>query len=594
VNIHTAARSTGDAGGPGLTGPAPGRPATAALSLAAAEASLLLRSVLLLAGLVAGGLVIWRAVSPTELLWWDASWQIGYGQVILAVTVLAAAQLAAGRPRRDGMRELYDSFPVSAATRTAAQMAGLAGVLPASVLLAGTAAVVIQARGAIGTPAPGVLAAGVLLVIAAGAAGIALGTRFPHPLAGILGALALFALSTESRLFDTYGVAGGGLPWLFPWTVPDPGQLGYLPGPLTGYPPGGVHAVELAGIAALAAAAALAVTAGRPRHRMLLAATGIVAAAAICVSGAAQLQPVPAAGLNRLVSAAVDPVRAEHCTTVGQVRYCLYPAFGSLLPAFQAPVRGVLAEIPARPADGLTIAQDLSLTLDDPSLAHGHTGQQLARWKAELQTAPASTGTAPAIYTPVGSWPAPRFALALRVAEWAVKFPAGGSPGTGCVPADQAREAIAIWLAITATRTSPAQLAAGQNLIGQRGAGTPSIAVVQGRPVTLWTYPAQYVPTAGDAATASAGGGAGVFPAGPQTTATGFLLAESMTSLPASRVERVLDAGWPVWLNWHTTDARLAAALGIPMPSVSTGVSPPPATAPGPGSGPPQAPLCTT
>jgi hypothetical protein len=76
-------------------------------------------------------------------------------------------------------------------------------------------------------------------------------------------------------------------------------------------------------------------------------------------------------------------------------------------------------------------------------------------------------------------WPAPRFALALRAAEWAVKLPAGGSPGTGCVAAGQAREAIAIWLAITATRTPPAQLEAGQNLTG---AGNVPIAVVQDRP----------------------------------------------------------------------------------------------------------------
>jgi hypothetical protein len=85
-----------------------------------------------------------------------------------------------------------------------------------------------------------------------------------------------------------------------------------------------------------------------------------------------------------------------------------------------------------------------------------------------------------------------------------------------------------------------------------------------------------------------------VFPAGPQTTAVGFLLAKAMTSLPESKVTSVLDAAWPTWLNWHTTDARLASALGIPMPNVSIpawACLPPGA---GPAEAPTQSPLCTS
>lgn len=374
-----------------------------ALSLARAEAAMLLRSVLVLAGLVAGGVVIWELVWPTEPLWWNAAWQIGYGQAILAATVLAAAQLAAGRGRRDGMRELYRSFPVSPATRTVGHLAGLAGVLPASALLAGAATAVIQARNPIGTPSPWLLAGGLLLVLGSGAAGVAIGTRFSSPLAGILGAMALLILFTQSSRF-------GEFPWLFPWTTA--GQFGSLPGPLSGYPPGGAHAVELAGIAVLAAVVALAVAGGHTRRRMPLAATAIVAVVAICVSGAVQLRPIPTSSLNRLFSAAADPVAAEDCTTSGQVRYCLYPGFGSQLSAVQAPVRGVLAAIPDRPARMLTVAQDLSLSVDDPPLTHGQSRQQLALWNAELQAGPA--GTAAAVYAPVGYWPSTRWRCAPR------------------------------------------------------------------------------------------------------------------------------------------------------------------------------------
>ena len=52
----------------------------------------------------------------------------------------------------------------------------------------------------------------------------------------------------------------------------------------------------------------------------------------------------------------------------------------------------------------------------------------------------------------------------------------------------------------------------------------------------------------------------------PQPTAAGYLLANAMTSLPEQKVSQVLTSGWGTWLNWHTTDAQLAAALGIRCP----------------------------
>jgi hypothetical protein len=91
---------------------------------------------------------------------------------------------------------------------------------------------------------------------------------------------------------------------------------------------------------------------------------------------------------------------------------------------------------------------------------------------------------------------------------------------------------------------------------------------------------------------------------GPQYTAAGYLLANAMTNLPEQTVSHVLTDSWGRWLNWHTTDAQLAAALGIRMPSAPASVPVHPLArgkkhrplgqtiAPGPGNG-PQAPLCT-
>jgi hypothetical protein len=154
------------------------------------------------------------------------------------------------------------------------------------------------------------------------------------------------------------------------------------------------------------------------------------------------------------------------------------------------------------------------------------------------------------------------------------------------VPLDQAREAIAIWLAILATHPPASELQDGLGM-GQRRGNWPT-AMVGGTNIAMWAYP---------------GWGGYITPlqAAPLTTAAGYLLAKAMTGVPEQQVSRVLRDGWARWVSWHTTDAQLAAALGIAMPSVP---APPPASqAPPPGStGPnlqnnqpqPQNPVCTT
>jgi hypothetical protein len=568
------------AGGSGATPRSRALRLRTVLLLARVDARLLFRSILVLAGLLFGGLVIWIFIHSVEPVWWNASWQIGYGQVILGTAVLIAAHLSAGRARRDDMQELYGSLPASAGTRTLAQLIGLAGAAPASLLLIGGTAAAVEILGPIGVPSIAALAGGLLLVIAAGAAGIAIGTRFPHPLAGVLGALALFIPFSQSNRLSGAGS------WLLAWVEPD--GLGQLPGPLAGYPPAGAHAVELAGIAVLAGVVALAVTVRSAPARGGLATAGIVAAAAICLSGAVQLRPIPTADLNHLVREVADPASVQHCTTASQVRYCLYPGFGPELPSIQAPVSAVLARLPARPAQPLTVRQVAPLDPDlfaqfFATLTEGHPRQQVSRWNAQLQHAPGNYGTAAsAVYLTAGSWPVggpladARFALALAAAQWAVHFPpvaAAAGPGMQCVPADQAREAIAIWLAILATRSPAAELRAGLPAGGYD--------TVQGvsAPAFIWDYP---------------GEGAGYLASlGPQTTAAGYLLASAMSRLPEHRVARVLKDAWATWVNWHTTDAQLAAALGIPMPSVPTLPKPRPGVKITTVAG-PRNPLCTT
>jgi hypothetical protein len=547
--------------------------------LARIEALLMVRSVLVLAGLLAGLLMIggWYWPGQVQPLWWEAGWRIGGGQLLLAMAVLAAAQLAAGRSRRAAMTDLYASFPGSASTRTLAQLAGLAGALPASVLLAGASVLIVDLRGAIGSPSILVLAGGVLLVITAGAAGVAIGSRFAHPLAGLLGALALFLPEAVIHVLPA------SIMWLLPWELIED-QIGSLPAPLAGYPPAGAHVAELAGIAVLAAIVALIITSRGARARAAFAAAGVLAVAVVCVAGAAQLAPIPAAGLDRLAAEMANPGSVQHCTADGRARYCLYPGFGSELSSFEAPVNGVLALLPAPPGGLLTVRQVLFVDFTDASLTRGQPQQQISRWVAQTRYAPGNDyPTTTEIYVPVGTWPAAggaladaQFSVALTAAQWAVGF-SPTDQDNPCVAVDQAREAVALWLAFLADH-SPA----GVLQSGLKANGSYDASFVQNAFVPMWPYPGALSAVSGF---------------GPQPTGAGFLLAKAMTALPEQQVKRVLAGSWATWLNWHTTDSQLAAALGIAPPSVPVI----PSGIPGPGAhilsngpAPQSSPVCTS
>src|SRR5262249_26768290 len=182
--------------------------------------------------------------------------------------------------------------------------------------------------------------------------------------------------------------------WLYPWASFSD-QFPVLPGPLAGYPPAAAHAVELAGLAALAGIVALAVTVRGARARGWLAAAVILAVAVTGLAGAAAPRPSAPPDLNHLVSEVAAPASAQRCTTASQVRYCLYPGFGRQLPSLEAPVDGVLAHLPARPAQPLTVRQVATLSLPDATLTHGHPNRQVSRWGAPVQRAPGLHGAGP-------------------------------------------------------------------------------------------------------------------------------------------------------------------------------------------------------
>jgi hypothetical protein len=544
------------------------RQSRALVGAARIEAGLLARNVLVLAGLLAGGLAVWELaiVHHSQLLWWSSGWEIGsYGQVVLSVTAVVAAHLATTRARRDGLAQLYASFPTSEPTRTLGHLLALLGVIVPSLALLGVTTALFEVHGILGSTDLWVLGAGVLLVVAGGTVGVAIGRWLPHPMAGIVGALAWFVLPGQSNQYNSAVV------WLFPWASP---QLTTLPGPLTGYPPATAHAAELAGIALLAAVVALIARASRPERVpvawprwVIVGIAGLVCVAAIAAAGVAQFRPIPAAALSRAVNQVAHP-DAQHCEllTAGAntARYCVFAAFTPLVPDLEGVVGEVLARVPGGHAQPLLIAQTSQLTLDDPTLTHGQSRSDIAAWARELAAAPANRPSTTALYLDLASWPVKghqakaRFALSLGAAEWAVGLPTG--TGTAdqdqpCAPVDQAREAIAIWLADQATHTNPRP--------GQ--AVTPANGFIPiaagGQSLVGWSYPGLSVDYLSSP--------------GPQTTATGYLLATAMNQLPAQRVAQVLAQQWTTWTDPRTTDSQLAAALGISMPTVPTGITTP-------------------
>jgi hypothetical protein len=171
----------------------------AVMSLARVEASRLTRSILVLAGLAAGALMVWVLVLGSQPVWWNGSWAIGYGQTVISMAVLIAAQFATGRAHRDGLAQLYDSFPSGTGRRTLAHLIGLVGAIPAALVLIGLATLVFELQDVLGTPDIAALVGGILLVLAGGAIGVAIGTRFRHPLAGVLGGFLWFIPFSQSN-----------------------------------------------------------------------------------------------------------------------------------------------------------------------------------------------------------------------------------------------------------------------------------------------------------------------------------------------------------------------------------------------------------
>ena len=554
-----------------------------------AEAIRLLRNPLVLLGAAASAALVGWNSWGTVPTWWVWDVQLDSSLLVLAATTLLASHLAAGRVSRDGATALYESYPMSATMRAAAHLIGLAGPLLLAVVVEGAAVAWLDFLGPVGSPRLGVLAQGLLLVVLGGALGTALAGALPHPAAAVFTIVLLGVV--EWDLLNPFGVQVAVPPamaWLFPWTQPV--LSGFLPGPIATIPP----AAHLAWLAALTGAAACAglwwASRGASRRTgwfsgSRTASRSAAAALAACVAAAGwsgwTLGHPPTASVTAGLASAITHLgQTERCVTQGGVRYCAYPGFGPDVARWAAVVNGVLGLLPAPPAAPLTVRQVVDGAVFqtgpgesfDPA-AQGQPGQTLnlpkevGRFVAAEGTDPAlvAGSSSPPVYTDL-DWSAGAAAgqyqlgLAEQTAWWVAGLPTTqrivydntpeetGLLTSSCVPVGQAREAIAIWLAVSATQGSRAAFLAGEAYLGRFGVPGGALRTTAG-----WVAAWAGAPTAG-------------YHAGLQATAAGGELAEAMLRLPRRRVEAALASNWPGWLRATATDKQLAAALGIMLP----------------------------
>jgi hypothetical protein len=559
-------------------------------------------------------LVLASLVISAGLIWWNTRtvvpqwqvWDVQLGSTLLAVAaaVLVTAQLAAGRVRRDGMRQLYDSYPAPASVRVGAHLLGLAGPLLAAAALAGAAVVWLDRLGAVGTPRPAVLAQGLLLVALGGAIGVALGSWLPHPMTGLLTVIVLGAAETDILLpvYDVPVQLPPGTTWLFPWAQPT--VLHWLPGTTSAVPPAS-HLAWLTALTVLAVIAALWRVFPRDRPARLTGLAAVATAGCLAVtgwSGWAQTRPVPVSVQEALLYQLVRPAQSERCTSQERVRYCAYPGYQPNVARWETVVNGVLGRLPARPTGALVVRQvadssfmvfDLSSSYLLPITVRDRRLRALVNEFNRFEVGQTQDphlvpgSSMPPVYVDMswgrGSATGPyQLGLAMQVAWWVAGLPTtqrsvayGPGPNAGyfaqisCLPVGQAREAIALWLAISATPAAQtAFLTWPSQYRGSAGPGYFTPNKVGGHWVSSYTPAVEgYLPAI-------------------TYTGQGAALAEAMLRLPPSRIQAVLAARWPGWLSPQATDAQLAAALGLRLPAAT----PPPMSAVNQGQ--PLAPVC--
>lgn len=377
--------------------------------------------------------------------------RIGYALLPLAAATLLATNAAALRSRRHGTDELFDTAPTPPARRTAAQLLSTAAPFGLAVLLVAVDVVYLVLLGGVGTPNPFELATGPAVVVLAGVLGVLLARFAPGTGAAPVTLVGLAALwyfpylsyHLRQRIFTWPSF------WAFPWFGTSGSEADGA-----NVLVGGWHLAYVGGLVALMACLALA------RHQVRLR-TAVAAALALALtaSGAvAQARPLTAAQLIEEAQFASGAPGTQVCETRGRVEYCAWPTHMAWIDRWQPPIDGVMRRLPAAVARrGLRVRQ-MALGASELCSNRSACRQQVA---AAFDRAIASSDVRTTPSWPRGSGVGgAELALAAAVGSWAVGLrttPPRDEPPI-CMPPDQARVIVALWLAGQSTPGAAASL----------------------------------------------------------------------------------------------------------------------------------------
>jgi hypothetical protein len=466
----------------------------------------------------------------------------------LAGMTLIVANLAASRSRRHDVEELFEATPASPATRTIAHLLSLAGPVLLAAFLVTALIVISYLTGATGRPSPAELALGVALVGCAGAVGILFdrvaGKAFLTPLV-VIGIGILEGQMASSHRGRTWHL-------LAPW----------IPGSETPRElwvrPSGAHLIYIIGIGGLLSCAAVL---RHRRSRRVIVAT-IAAAAVTVAAGMYELRFPTPQQVAASVAFVAHPETVQRCEQAGTVRYCFYPRFQAAR-VWRPAVDGVLSRVPSGVRGReLVIAQRVrgsDIGLLEPE----------ARSALPFVVAKEGSYVWPddgAIHTDMGWCTGAdvgncEFALATKVAAWAVGFPLAAQADPEPLPegartiaydsTGQARAVVALWLAGAATpytnlalRPIPVQPSSGS--------GCVSLCAPSGvePPYRMAFCDSQDEASVGFAPTELA-------------------YARALLRLAVDHVTSVVNAHWEELVDARTRSARIVALFGLGSPDPS-------------------------
>ncbi|MHC5905896.1 ABC transporter permease [Streptomyces sp. S6] len=259
--------------------------------------------------------------------------------LVLAAGTFLAMHLAVLRPAREDTDAWFQALVLQPWQRAAAH---LLAVIPAVVLTT----VLVGARmlwlsllpGAVGSPSPGELAAGPASVLLAGTLAVLIGTITTSVAAGPI-VLGLVGIATVVAGLAPFS----GWRWWGPVALEDSSHSSLPSGLL--YRPAGRHLLYLLLLAAAVAVAAVLRSGLRTRAVHV---TFALALAGAVTAGAVQSRPTPNSVTAAREHALKSPADEQRCVHQGQFTYCAYPEFVDRHRQWSKVVEGVLRRAPER------------------------------------------------------------------------------------------------------------------------------------------------------------------------------------------------------------------------------------------------------